>query len=195
MLEINLLPPEAKKGKILFGLPKIKMVVLFIWIGAFLLASEVVIGGFALFQKHRIERLVVVWQELMPLKKKADFLRDDVRMLESKAVSFDRLIGRRFEWAKKLNSLSDSITQGVWLTSFSLEKKEKKWLLLAGRAVSLKGDETELLARFIKSLKGNQAFFDSFDDIELASSKMELMGQTEVMGFILKCRFKDNVEL
>lgn len=213
MLEINLLPPELKKNsKVFFEIPKVKLVPILIWAAAVLLILEVMIGGFAFIQKRRIDGLVSSWQGLMPLKKKADFLREDTRALEAKVSSFDRLAVRRFEWARKLNGLSDSITQGVWLTSLSIEKKDaelnraplnsqmpqkprqKRWLLLNGRAVSLRGDETELVAKFIKSLKGNEAFFESFDDIELTSSKRESMGAVEVMGFTLKCYFKDNVE-
>jgi hypothetical protein len=128
---------------------------------------------------------------------------------------------KRFLWSKKLNSLSDSMTPGIWLSSLDYDEKagekisaggakqqiakskpassgpaaEKitnKCLVLSGYASSMGEQGTASIGKFIKSLKENPEFYSDFDDIELGSIKAEKIQDQETMSFKLTCMFKQS---
>ena len=64
------------------------------------------------------------YKKLLPNKKEYEALKAEVGVTNKKAKAIEVLMANRFSWAKKLNELSDSVTQGIWLTALTYEEKQ-----------------------------------------------------------------------
>ncbi len=199
LIEINLLPPEKRK-KIRHG-PGLPAVKSFLPLGIGLIAVVIIIHiflGFALvLNKTSYNGLFKKWQSLEPKKKEADQLKSEINRMDKKITLVEQLVSARFNWARKLQSLSESIIPGVWLNSFVLgEKGEAKtnskrvFLSLSGSAVTSGGQGAATIGKFMKNLKENPDFFDAFDEIELGSIQRKNIKETEIMDFTITAYFK-----
>ena len=158
------------------------------------------------------------YNSLLPGTIECAALKAETDITNKKAQSIDYLMANRFSWAMKLNSLSDSMTPGIWLTSLSYEekpgevsvqvkipsfaggKKEEmktetkninlRYLNISGYASSMGEQGTVLIGKFIKSMKENESFFGDFSEIKLESIKAEKFLDQEVMSFKITCLFK-----
>ena len=116
-------------------------------------------------------------------------------------------MANRLSWAKKLNSLSDCLVAGIWLTGISCEDKQMdvqvqvkskfetkkvalRYLNISGYASSAGEDSTALVGKFIKSMKDDPSYFADFSEIKLESIKSEKVLDQEVMSFRITCLFK-----
>jgi hypothetical protein len=145
MIEINLLPEEARKKKKEkavkaldlsgFDLSKISLEGLknipmdtpvarwTITAIAFFVAFHILLFGIGVFAKLRTGALTRRYEVLSPQKKEADMLRSQSESITSKVGAINGLMVKRFSWAKKLNALSDSMAVGVWLNELSYDNK------------------------------------------------------------------------
>lgn len=157
------------------------------------------------------------YNELLPGKKIADTLKAEVDVINKKVSAIDGLMVNRFSWAKKLNALGDSVTPGIWLSDLIyderagettvqvkgkagkgnkessrlvMERVVFKYLVISGYATSMGEQGTELIAKFIKSLKDNPEFYSGFSEIKLDSIKSDKVLDQEVMSFKITCLFK-----
>jgi hypothetical protein len=156
--------------------------------------------------------------ELLPGKREYETLAAEAGIMSKKTKSIDALMANRFSWAKKLNDLSDAMTQGIWLTGISYEEKPSnisvqvkvpnnipgkkeivktetqmtnlKYLNISGYASSMGEQGTALIGKFIKSMKDRSDFFSDFSEINLESIKAEKFMDQEVMNFKITCLFK-----
>ncbi|MDD5428099.1 MAG: hypothetical protein PHI58_02555 [Candidatus Omnitrophica bacterium] len=225
MITINLLPPELKKEESSFkkinfdfkGKEKlfrdIAAAALIVLVSVHVLLFFIGLSSKAAV-KARSQKLV----KLAPGKKEYDALKNEALIANRKASAIDTLMANRFSWAQKLNSLSDSMIQGIWLTGLSYDEKqtevsvqvttaaaangkkelsriEKKklnlrYLSISGYASSMGEQGAALVGKFIASMKDNPAFFSDLADIRLESIKTEKMFDQEVMSFKIICLFK-----
>ncbi|MDD5137054.1 MAG: PilN domain-containing protein, partial [Candidatus Omnitrophica bacterium] len=159
-------------------------------------------------------------QSLAPAKREYDVLKAEVDVANRKAKAIDDLMANRFSWAKKLNELSDCVTQGIWLTDISYEEKPSevsvqvkaagllagnrkeimktetkklnlKYLNISGYASSMGEQGTALIGKFIQNMKDNPSFFQDFSDIKLESIRAEKLFEQEVMSFKITCLLKN----
>lgn len=233
MIEINLIPEELKKKEPKFkkidlssiSLDKVdivkKLPLINIGIGALavLIAFHLVMFLVGTNSKASINALSKKNQSLMPKKKEADALKNEVSLINKKTSAIDGLMVKRLSWARKLNALSESVTPGIWLTGLSYDEKvgdklvqvaktsdgkskrgasrsvaEKvfyRYLILSGYASSMGEQGTALIGKFIKSLKDNGDFYSDFSDIKLDSIKADKFMDQEVMNFKITCLFKE----
>ena len=224
MIEINLLPEELKKIQARFkkiDMPTIDMKNLpYITIGAILIGVLIIIQVIAfivgVIGKANLSSLSKRYSTILPSKKEADSLKSQIDLINKKVHAIDELMVKRFSWARELNSLSDSMTAGIWLTELSYDEKfvslanvkgannkakvesakspEKvllRYLTISGYASSRGEEGTALIGKFIKILKDNQEFYIYFSDIELGSIKSEKVEDQEVMSFKITCFFKE----
>ena len=153
----------------------------------------------------RVRSLTKKYAALTDQKKQADILKAKVDDINKRSAAIDELMSRRFGWAKKLNDLSDSMTQGIWLTELVYDERPTGRpaaagpvtgvrmpgsLVLSGYAVGSGEHGTALVGRFIKSLKENTGFYSDFREIELVSAKSERVENQDVMNFRIICDFK-----
>jgi len=222
MIEINLLPEDIRKKKRsppnidasitnVSNMPVINMVIiaagLMLAIQSVLFIIGVISGVAFNSMEHKYKNIASKRDETMQLKVKVD-------AANKKVAAIDELMVKRFSWEKKLNSLSDSMTPGIWLTELEYDEKltgvpksvsadpaKKKGgkaaegvlsrcLVLSGAASSMGEEGTALIGRFIKSLKDDPVFYSDFSDIELGTIKREKMDDQEIMTFKITCFFK-----
>jgi hypothetical protein len=222
MITINLLPQEDKKEESSFSkfsfsfkgqeklVKKIAITVLLA-----LVAMHAVLFFIGMRSSMSIRALAQKDAMLQPGKKEYEALKSEVGSVNKKASAVDALIANRFSWAKKLNDLSESMTQGIWLTEISyketpseistqvkalvkkpITKLETKkiifrYLNISGYASSMGEGATALVGKFINGMKENPSFFSDFTEIKLESIKSEKIFDQEVMNFRITCLFKE----
>jgi len=234
MIEINLLPEEYRKKEprfksIDFGgfsiagmLPKnMSLTKIGIISVIALVLFHLMLLAIGMNSKASYDSLSKKYNALIPQKKEADLLKYDLVLINKKVNAIDGLMVKRFSWVRKLNSLNDSMTPGVWLSDLSYDEKEgdrivmvgdkpqngkarkngsravaekvlMRYMTLSGYASSMGEQGTALIGKFIKSLKDNSQFFSDFSEIKLDSIKSEKFMDQEVMNFKIACQFKDN---
>ena len=215
MIELNLLPLELRTRKKKIELPEIPIIPIALSLVGALAIVQIFLMLITFGMKKQLVSYESTWKELAPKKAKFDKVKKEITLKTQKTTAIDSLIIERFNWAKFLNELSNSMTGNIWLTELSYNKKsavkarrprrknppkgakakhpENKSLYalkLSGSA-SGKGEEgTAYIARFIRSLKENKDFSDHFFDIELVSIKKGSVAGQDVMDFEIMCSFK-----
>ncbi len=220
MIKINLLPEDLKreesaKLKISFGIEgKGKL----FRNAAIAAVSILILTNIALFfigkgNSAEFKKLTLKYKQLSPGQKEYESLKDKAAIVDKKAKAIDDLMANRFSWARKLNSLSDCMVQGIWLTEISYEEKPAELMLLpgakkgsaktevkrenlrylniSGYATSMGEQGTSLVGQFIKSMKDDPLFYPDFSEIKLESIKSEKVLEQEVMSFKITCLFKN----
>ncbi len=225
MLEINLLPEELKKRKRAapkidvknINLEKLPLFNIFLIAAGIFVAVQIAVFGMGMLGDTVLRSLEKKYKEILPAKTEADKLSAQASVMSNKVKAIDELMVKRFSWAKKLGSMNDAITPGVWLTQLeydeklverpragasnaqkareaqgkpAMEKVLERYLIISGAASSMGEEGTALIGRFIKSLKENPSFYSDFGDIELGNIKREQVSGQEVMNFKITCLFK-----
>jgi len=232
MIEINLLPEELKKKEPKFkkfglsainldsvNIKKIPLVKIGIVAIAVLAAFHLALFLVGIDSKASLNSLSKKNRALSPKKAEADSLKNELDLINKKVTAIDGLMVKRFGWAKKLNSLSDAVTPGIWLAELSYDEKvgdklvavartsngkskkgltrsvaEKvvfRYLILSGYASSMGEQGTALIGKFIKSLKDSSQFYSDFSEITLDSIRSDKFQDQEVMNFKITCLFKE----
>ena len=227
MIEINLLPQEMRKKEprfkpIEFGEIDMKnLPVKNIGIAAIalLLSLHIILFVVGSYSKARSTEMTKKYNAILPERNRSQALKSQIDLVNRKVTAIDELMVKRFGWAEKLASLSDSVTPGIWLSDLtydekvgestkkvitkqaapggknqtlkqSTEKVNLRYLVISGYASSMGEQGTASIGKFIKSLKDNPGFYSDFSSIELGSIKSEKMQDQEVMSFKLTCMFK-----
>ncbi len=223
MIEINLLPEENRKKKhpahridiAVAGAPGLSIVSIAVRAAVLILVIQLIIFAVDMISGANYKSLKLKYQDILPKKQETEKLKIRVDTTNKKVAAIDELMVKRFSWEKKLNSLSDSMTPGIWLTD--LEYNEKKpeafkkpvkapsgkkapdktekielprYLILSGAASSMGEEGTALIGHFIRGLKDDPAFYSDFSDIELGTIRREKMDDQEIMTFKITCLFK-----
>jgi len=195
MIEINLLPKELREKKTIFLSKFITKKYIFSGLG-YLVLFHIFLSLLAASSTRKLKSLEQNWQELTSQRKIITELKGELNEINKKIPLIEQLISNRVVWSEKLNKISDLLVAGVWLTSLSLEEKSLepgktvKSIIIRGSAASRMQEEPALIGRFMQKLKSDVAFSSDFSEIELGPIKKKKIAKTEVMDFILICRFK-----
>lgn len=227
MIEINLLPEERRKKEPAFKkigladlgfLKNIPVHAIAASVIAGFLAVHVILFAVGLYSKSAYGALSGEYEKILPDKKKTDLLKAEIDLIHGRAGIIDEMMKQRFSWADKLNSLSDSVVSGIWLSELSYEERvnEKapplsaaagttakskpdaarlsrrsilKYLVMSGYALNAGGQGTALIGKFMNGLKDNPGFYSDFRQIELVSMKSSRVEDQEVMTFKVACLF------
>ena len=195
MIEINLAPGKNRRkaqgqqsALAAFHFPKEAVVG---FIGGFLVLLFAIhfllqMAIFIKFAQHKRERRQ--WERIVPEKAQADVVLNEMRGLQSKLSSIDKLKSeKRIIWSQKLSDISNTIPRGVWLNKISLKDSV---LFIDGSAVSKMRDEMALAGNFVTSLRGVSTFMDGLQSIELGSIQRRQMKAVDVVDFIITARLK-----
>jgi len=223
MIEINLLPEDLRKKEstlkkidiasvVLSNLSFAKFAVIVCAVLLVIHSSLFVLG---LAGKAKLSSLTKEDNILGDDEKKALALKLSADIMNRKKTAIDELMVKRFEWAKKLNDLSDSMTAGIWLSNLSYDEKSveitgngarpagdsgkpkadgkraMKCMVISGYASSRGEEGTASIGKFIKSLKDDAGFYGDFSGIELGSIKRDKIEGQDVMNFKITCLFKE----
>ena len=202
MIEINLLPAEYRpKAVSKFVLPEIPIKKTLLTVTGMIFVIQVFASLFAVYEvfdllrvKGQIARLEVTGVQVT--KEKAD-----ISALASRMIKIRSMTERKYYWASLLNSLTRSMSKGVWLTGFSItsvKPGEIKSAPAATRVLKLDGsvvgpgEETASIGKFIKELKADEVFNDLFSSIELSNMVQKKIRDFDVYDFSIYCAFKSN---
>jgi len=229
MIEINLLPKElikqagaaAKSAKKTEGLivstQKLKMPAIIT--GAALLAIFLLLSVIVFLQTGRFNNLSSKLESYAPEVKKIKAITKTVNALKKEAAVINGLASRKFLWARKLNSLSDSMADNVWLTELELDREVKvirktsipkasaakgrrtrpkvietkhleETLLIKGSAISLEEEATAVIGKFMQNLQNNEIFSKHFEGIELSFITATKIEEFDSKKFVLRGYFK-----
>lgn len=224
MIEINLLPEEIKKRKrsapkidtSAIKLPTLPIMGMALAAVGILLAAQLALLVISFTKGTALKSLEREYKSILSGKYETEKLKLQVGAMNRKGTAIDELMVKRFSWGKKLDSLSDSMTAGIWLTELEYNEKltdapksvdiypkkksgeskqaaEKilsRYLILSGAAYSRGEEGTALIGRFIKSLKDNPEFYSDFSNIELGTIKADKVDEQDIMMFKITCFFK-----
>ena len=215
MIEINLLPEEFRKKESFltkidfssFSLKALPVIPIAIVVIGFLVLVQVLVLLMNIYFQTMLTSLTKTYAMVEPDKKVADALKAQTDTIHKKIGAIDDLMGKRFSWAKKLNTLSDAMIPGIWLTDLNYDERpvEKSGIVAAskGKGPGLPGTLTltgyaagsgeqgaGLVGKLIKNLKDSEEFYSDFNQIELVSIKSSKVKDQEVMNFKINCVFK-----
>jgi len=215
MIEINLLPEDLRKKEsslkkidiasvILSNLSFAKFAVI---VCAVLIAMHSILFVVGLAGKAKLSSLTKQSGLLGDKEKEALALKLNADVINRKKTAIDELMVKSFDWAKKLNDLSDSMTTGIWLSDLTYDekvteitggmagpadgKRVMKYMVISGYASSRGEEGTASIGKFIKSLKNNAGFYGDFSDIELGSIRRDKIEGQDVMNFKITCLFEE----
>ena len=131
MVEINLLPEEAKKKKRsapktdtpmmnLSSLPTINIIMAAVGV---LLAIQLALFAIGVISGIAFNSMNRKYKDILPKKNETQQLKAQVDTANKKVAAIDELMVKRFSWEKKLNALSDSMIPGIWLTELQYDEK------------------------------------------------------------------------
>mgnify|MGYP001615804926 CR=1 FL=1 len=193
MIDINLIPTNLrKKSKTplfrcsIFNLPSEAIVglvgglIVLLGIIHFLLLGFI---GKKIAQKKQLEKS---WQEILPQKQKADRLVNEWRALQAKKSDIEKMtMSRRILWAPKLNSMSDSLSRGVWLNRINLDEGV---LMIEGSVVSKMADEMGSVGSLTSNLKSKERFVSGLENIEVGPLQRRKIQTTEIADFSITAK-------
>jgi Tfp pilus assembly protein PilN len=199
MIEIDLLPAELRKSK----KPAFEMKWMYnkrlpILVLAGIAALHLFLQSISAINARRLNILKKNWQGMSGQKGQIDQLNSKLTRINKEIPLIEKLIKNRVLISQKLNRISDLIISGVWLHEITLKEEKVKagpgarqYLVIKGSAASRTQDEPALIGRFMQNLKNDSSFSADFAEIELGPIKKRKIRQTEIMDFVLICRFKN----
>ena len=217
MILINLLPPELRKKEApKIVMPEIPIKKALVAIGVLLLLVQVLLSLAAVFFGYRQASMKKEISRLTGETRQTDKLRTETMRSQDKLKDIRLLTGKNFYWTLVLNSVSSSVTKGIWLRGLALTevteesskagsshaskdvKKESsrdkapavvKALKLEGSVVA-PGQETAFIGKYVKSLKEEPVFTGLFRDVELDSINQRKIKEFDIYDFTLLCKFR-----
>lgn len=199
MIEINLLPEKMRvKKKQPMELPALPFIPIAIAAAGILIAIQLILIVWVQVKQMTFDSLSKKYSSISSSNLQAMTLDNNLKEISSKVEAVDKLLNSRFQLARKLNDLSDSVVSGIWLKSADIKKGEagnvpgalKEALVIEGSSV-VSGERADgYIGSFITSLKDNASFSEDFEEIELSKVEREKIRNTEIMDFVIICHFK-----
>lgn len=118
-------------------------------------------------------------------------------------TDINHLLGSRILWASKLEQISHSLPEGVWVDEIrsgrepSDQEKGKpksasigQILVIEGRALSVSDEEgITSVEHFVASLEKSALFMKGIENVELISTEQTAIGGRRIVAFQVQCRF------
>jgi len=184
MIEINLLPEEIRKKnkpafKIDIEMGKVKFIAAGIVLGLISLLILFSIGSCV--RKKQILNLMAKKQTLSSQSSEIEIIDKNINALNTKIALLNQIVSRDFLWAAKLNQLSDLILPGIWFTRLYIISNDS--MVIEGSAISKQEEAVALVGKFIRKIKEDAVFFDSFENIKLESVQRKSTEGKDIVDF------------
>lgn len=186
MIEINLLPEHLRKKQLplftfnLGGSKKIIGIALCIVVLVHLFLQVII-----LFQGLMLGPAEKAFAAMEPQRLQVDELKakmEQTKVLEELLARFN---AQRFSLSPKLNAISDSVTEGLWLYELVLSRDACE---LKGSCVSLGAQELAQIGKFLNNLRALPELSKAFPRLELVSVQRRKVGAVEVVDFIISSK-------
>jgi len=200
MIEINLLPEGLRKKKAKhLKLPHLPALPIIYGIIGFLILIQLILVFTVQVKKVTLNSLNKKFTSISAGSGEAKILEDKLKELLAKVDAVEKLSSARFNWAKNLNDLSDSLVSGIWLRRLYIKKVDvgipstmpKQLLVIEGSSIVSGEGEAGCVGDFVNSLKENKEFSEGFHEIELTRVERRKIRHTEAIDFIITCYFKE----
>ena len=118
------------------------------------------------------------------------------------------LLRKRILWAPKLNQISNSLPEGVWIDELRSTRKasgegvprkrgksasiksRQQGLIIEGRVLSVSDKKgINAIENFVSSLKKNALFMEGIESVELVATEKTTTGARPIRAFQILCRF------
>ncbi|MDO8662289.1 MAG: pilus assembly protein PilM [Candidatus Omnitrophota bacterium] len=188
-------PAAAAAGLDLTSLLKnIKLDFRVITAGVLLCAATFIYGIFQLAPlKQNLGQVVSKRSKVAKISPDSSYASLNIASLKDKKTldNLDNLIKKQLYVTEVLNIVPPSLPRGVWLTKFSLAKREedKKELTLAGMSyLGESSNEFQAINKFFNNLRDNPEFTKYFKDISIVSIDHTQFLQATVTTFSISCK-------
>ena len=207
MFEINLIKDRivpVKQKHVIFGLVSLYILIWTLSIVAvlFLHVANVRMIGIYKGTLTRLESEISATYSGLPTSEELKIMW--VRLLPD-LTRIKQLVSRRILWASKLDRISRSLPEGVWIDEMRSEqvvpqkkgkhesaskKPPQQAFVLEGRARSVP-DEEEITSveHLVDSLKKDVLFMEGFESVELIYRERTAIGVGFLDAFQIRCRF------
>jgi len=196
MIEINLVPTNLRKRKKRNLLPGGFRIPLEVVIGigggliVLLIMSHFMLSIINMTKVVKLKSLKKEWDTINPQKNKVDVVIKDMRELQQKHKAIESLITQnRILWSQKLNVLSDSLPNEIWLRKVALNEKI---FFIEGSAISKHNQEMINVHKFTSNLKSQKSFLKDLTDLELGSIQRQRIKNVEIADFLITIKLKDD---
>lgn len=187
MIEINLLPHEAKAKKAQVTTQAGYFIYLVISAFTILLCIHLYFLILGIAQNIALRSLRRTWNQFKPQRDAvANFKKENDTFLGQDKI-MDKLLAQRVDWAPKLNKLSLHLPSGIWFNE--LQITDKKFILKAS-TLSLQKEEITTINKFTDNIKNDEYFLNVLVKIELTSTQRRTLSGYELVDFILEGELK-----
>ncbi|MBM3243902.1 MAG: PilN domain-containing protein, partial [Candidatus Omnitrophica bacterium] len=135
----------------------------------------------------QLNSLKTRWDNASVERKALDEFNAEYLFISADAKDIQKFLSERINWSEKLNKLSLSLPEGIWLEHISATGKD---FYLKGKAVSLDKSEVSLIRNYVEGIKGQPQFIKNFSSLEITSIQKATKGSYEVADFSLTGSFK-----
>ena len=182
MIAINLLPESYRKAAAP-ALPQLHRSPLVLLIVVLVFGLTLLLALVRQVRQMQLAHVTEQLQELQPKRVEIEQLRIALQRLRGQQRAFQGLKRGESSLAMRLNALSDSVPEGIWLTALSLEPAQG--LVIEGAALGQDGQEMVAIGQLVQSLKDQHAFASMVQDIQIESIKSVKEHDVELALFTL----------
>ena len=194
MIEINFVPFQLQKKKKRASLSsgfKIPQEIVIGFAGGVLMLMVLVLVILLLINFSRLAQhkaLEKKWADMAPVKANTDGILNELRGLQNKQQTIEGIIAKDNRlWARKLNTISDTLPREVWLKKIALTEE---MLFIEGSAISKQRKEMGNVHNFVNNLKADENFLTDLSDFGLGSIKNSQINKVEVSDFVISAKIK-----
>lgn len=186
MIEINLLPSESRhKQKTAFNLPREFLKNIIILGICVLILPSILIPALTFTKSLMLKRVNMTLESIAPQRKQIDGIREESARHKALEKLFSSLYASRLSVSPGLNSVSDSLPQGLWLDEFSLSGRVWE---IKGKCFSVSSSEMAQIGQFLNTLKSDKDSARVFDGLELGSVRRKKLGPTEIAEWTINSK-------
>lgn len=187
MIEINLLPKEAKAKKVQATTQAGYFIYIVISVFAVLLCVHLYFLILGISRNIALGNLRKTWNQFKPQRDAVASFKKENDLLLGQDKIMDKLLAQRPAWAPKLNKLSLHLPSGVWCNELQITDKR---FILKGSTLSLQKEEITTINKFIDNMKNDEHFLNALARIELTSTQRRALAGYEIIDFILEGELK-----
>lgn len=179
MFEINLLPKELRKKKLV--LLQADIIRLCVGLVGLCIILHIVLSLAVWAKRHSFNGLTSAYNKLLPEKNRIDSIKSEFKNLNEKIKLAEQVSSDTLVWAQILNKLSDIVPSNLWLTRLSYQP-EKSSIIIRGMVLEKDSDSMATIGQFINGWKDGR--------IEVDAVNKKYIKQVEILEFNLTCYLK-----
>jgi hypothetical protein len=124
----------------------------------------------------------------MPAKENVDTVIKEMNALKDKNTAIEGISGNNnILWSKKLNHISDNMSQGVWVTKITYSDDI---VYIGGSAIARQKNELLNAHSLVSNLKADKEFLRHFAEVEMGSVQRRMLGKNKIADFLITIKIE-----